>query len=187
MSKDELVALIKKNPISVGCGVLALALGVGLYFRADAIPEAEAERDQKTAEADRLTINVKNSEKLKEQLEELAAAGKTIESRMVRVNQLGTNTQYFYKIFADTGVKPVDSPRQNTTAANMPKGGKTAFISVSFSLSVQGSMSQILDFLRQLESGTHYCRVMSATLSSGGAVRSGPLTLSLNLELLGLP
>ena len=186
MTTDELKALVKKNPISAGCGVLSLLLAAGLYFRSGEIPAAEEELATRTAEAERLAINVKNSERLKEQLEALIVANKTIESRMVRVRDFGNNTQFFYKAFADTGVKQVDF-RQATTAANMPKGAKTAFIPVAFSVSVQGTLPQIVDFLHQLEGGTHYCRILTASLAGGGANRSGLLTLALTLELLGLP
>lgn len=186
MTNEELKALVKKNPISVACGALALLLAVGLYFRSGAVPEADAELATQTADAERLALNLKNSEKLKEQLDALAGHNKTIESRMVRVSQFGNNSQFFYKLFADTGVKQVDF-RQVTTAANMTKGAKSAFIPVAFNLSVQGSMAQILDFLRQLEEGAHYSRVLTASLSSGGGARGGLLTLSLTLELLGLP
>lgn len=186
MTNDDLKALVKKNPISVGCGVLSVLLAAGLYFRSGEIPAAEEELATRSAEAERLALNVKNTERLKEQLDALTAANKTIEGRMVRVRDFGNNTQFFYKAFADTGVKQVDF-RQATTAANMPKGAKTPFIPVAFGLSVQGTLPQILDFLRQLEGGTHYCRVLTASVSGGAANRSGLLTLTLTLELLGLP
>ncbi len=186
MTNDELKALVKKNPISVGCGLLSLLLGAGLYFRSGEIPAAEEELATRSAEAERLALNVKNTERLKEQLDALTAANKTIATRVVRVNEQGKNVQFFYKLFAETEVKQVDF-RQATTAANMPKGAKTAFIPVAFGLSVQGTLPQILDFLRQLEGGTHYCRVLTASVAGTAANRSGLLTLSLTLELLGLP
>jgi hypothetical protein len=186
MTNEELKALVKKNPISVGCGALSLLFAVGLYFRSDAIPKAEEDLGTQTAEAERLALNVKNSDRLKEQFDALTAHNKAIEARMVRVSQQAKNAQFFYKLFADTGVKQVDF-RQMTTQANMPKGGKTAFIPVTFSLSVTGGYPQILDFLRQLEGGTHYAKVLTASLAGGAATRSAPLTLTLTLELLGLP
>ncbi len=186
MTNDELKALVRKNPISVGCGVLSLLLAAGLYFRSGEIPAAEEELATRSAEAERLALNVKNSDRLKEQLDALTADNKTIESRMVRVSEQGKNLQFFSKLFAETSVKQVDF-RQATSTANMPKGAKTAFIPVAFTVAVQGTYPQVLDFLRQLEGGTHYCRVLTAGLSGGGANRTGLLTLSLNLELHGLP
>ncbi len=186
MTNEELKAVVKKNPISVGCGVLSLLLAAGLYFRSGEIPAAEEELATRSAEASRLELNDKNSERLKEQLDALVANNKTIEGRMVRVSQLGTNTQFFYRLFAETAVKQVEF-RQSTTTANLPKGTKTAFVPVMFTVSVQGTLPQLLDFLRQLESGAHYSRILTASVGGVGATRTGLLSLSLNLELLGLP
>jgi hypothetical protein len=186
MTNEELIALIKKNPVSVGCGFLSLLLAGALYFRSEEIPAAEDELTQKTALAERYALNLKNAVQLKEQFDAIAAANKIIDGRIIRISQLGNNTQFFYKLQSDTGVKLVDF-RQNTTAATPPKGPKTTFVPVAFVVSVQGTLPQILDFLRQLESGPHYSRILAATCAGNPISRSGLLTLSLSLELLGLP
>ena len=66
------------------------------------------------------------------------------------------------------------------------KDPKAAYVAIPVNLSVQGTMPQLLGFLRQLESGTHYCRVLTFSLA-GSPDRKSPLSLSINLELLGLP
>lgn len=181
MTTPELVAFIKKNPIGVGCGALCLALAAGLYFRSSEMPAAEAELEEKSAQATRYSANLKNGVQLKEQLEELVAANKEIDARLLRVGQFGTNSQFFYKVVAETGVNLTDF-RQNTTA---PTKGKP-FTQVNFAVSVQGELPQLLQFLRLLESGAHYSRILTASLS-GASQRSAPLTLSLTLEILGAP
>jgi hypothetical protein len=185
MTNEELIALLKKNPISVGCGALSLLLGVGLYFRSDAIPAAEAELAQKAAEAERLAQNIKFADKLKEQLDALVAANKEIDTRIVRASQVGNNTQYFYKLENETGVKMVDF---RPLAVSAPaKGSKATFMPVGFNVSVQGTLPQILDFLRSLEGGTRFARVLTFSVSGTPANRKGPLTLAVSVELLGLP
>ena len=186
MTNEERMALIKKNPISVGCGALSVLLIAGLYFRRDEILSAEADLQQKSGDAEKYALNLKNAHQLKEQFEDLAASNKAIEGRMARISQLGNNTAYFYKLFADTGVKQIDFG-QGTTIANMPKAAKTAYVPVAFRVTVQGSLPQVLNFIRQLEDGTYFCRVLTAQMSGSAASRNTPLTLSLNLELLGLP
>lgn len=185
MTNEELFAFIKKNPVSVGCGVLSIALAVAIYFRSGEVPAAEAELTQRTAEADRFSANIKNAAQLKEQHETLVTAAKEIDSRLVRASQLGLNNQYFFKLENETGAKLVDF-RQGGLLAT--KGGKTNFSPVAFTVSVQGELAQLMHFLHLLEGGAHYCRVQSATcLPAGGAAKRGLLTLTLNLELLGLP
>jgi hypothetical protein len=182
MTTDELVAVIKKNPVSVGCAVLCLALGAGIYFRGSLIPEAEAELVQKTAEADRYSANIKNSVQLKEDVDALVAANKEIDTRIIRAGQLGANHQYFYKIFGESGVKNLDL-RQGNINANKGK----AYAPIAYSVSVQGDLNQIMHFLTLLESGARYVRVLTANCTIPGSDRNGSVTLALNLELLGVP
>lgn len=184
MTNEEALAFINKNRLSVGCGVLSLALIAGIYFRSSLIPETEVELAQKTAEADKHAANIRNSAQLKEQLDALIAANKEIDSRIIRAGQLGTNYQYFYKIIGESGVKQIDL-RQ--TAVGSPAKGKTAFMPIGFTVAVQGDLSQIMHFLTLLESGARYCRVLGATSNVAGADRAGPITLNLTLELLGSP
>lgn len=183
MTNEELKIFVKKNPAPVVCGVIALAVGVALYFRSGALATAEQELAQKSAQAEKYALNIKNAAQLKDQLEMLVAANKKIESRLTRASQQGTNTQYFYKLAREADVK-ITSFNQSTPNT---KNTKTAFTGIGFSVSVQGELSQILNFLRQLESGTHYCRVLGASGSISPKARNSPLILTLNLELLGQP
>lgn len=185
MTNDEVYAFIKKNPIPVACAVITLALGALYYFRSGDYPAAEATLAEKSAEAEKYALNIKYSAQLKDQLEALVAANKNVEARLTRASQQGINTQYFYKLERETGVKLV-SFGQSPSAAPA-KGSKAAFIPVPFNVGVQGTLPQLLDFLRQLEGGTHFVRVLAANCNVANTARSGPLTLSLTLEMLGLP
>lgn len=183
LSNADLAAAIKKNPISVSCAVLTVALIAVTYFRSDRGEELQTLLDQKTAEASKLAANVKNSTQLKEHFDTLLSAKTEIEARMIRAEELTRNQQYFYKLESDAGVKMLDNPRQSS---GPKKDAKNAYQSTNFSLNVQGEYKQLLDFLRRLESGSRYCRVLSASCSS--APERGPvLVLTLNLELLGFP
>jgi hypothetical protein len=190
LTNEQVVAALKKNPVVTGAVAVVLLLVVALYFRLDAVGDATAQLEAKSSEGQRLAANIKNSAQLPEQLATLVAANKEIENRLVRVGQLASNLQYFYKLEADTGTKFLDLRQVTVTSRGPAKPGK---IPVAFTLTVQGSYQQIFDFLRRLESGAHYCRVMNANISpvaeAGAATASrGDLTkLTLNLELLGVP
>lgn len=184
MTNQELLALVKKHPIGFGCGALCLVLGVTLYFRSGAIPEAESQLEQKSALAERYRANVTYSAQLQEQLEAVTAANAAINERVIFASQLGVNYGLFQKLIKDTGVVFADFGQ--TTPANAPKP-KTAFLPVAFRITVQGELRQLLDFLRAIESGPHYSRVLTANVSGNPTERGGKLTLALTLELLGQP
>ena len=187
ISSKQVIAFIKKNPIGIGCGALCLVLAAVMYYRSDLVPASEAELEQQSIEAERLAGNLKNAAQLQEQLDAMIAAGKQVEARLVHPGDLAKNQQYFFKLEAETGTK-IDC-RQNPLPAD--KDRKTIYLSVPYSVTVQGDYSQVLSCLRRLENGISYCRVLSATLTAGGAgagdAANVPLTLVLNLELLGQP
>jgi hypothetical protein len=192
MTNQEAIAVVRKNPIGFGCGALSLVLAVAMYLRVEEIPGAEAELSLRTADRDRVSLNIKYSVQLKEQSEAMGQSAKEVEARLIRPGQLGTNTQYFFKLEKDTGVKIIDLRQANTlataAAANAQVAARTpriAYVPVQFAVSVQGTLPQILEFLRQLENGAHYCRVLTASFSGNATTRSPLLTLGLSLELLG--
>ena len=184
MTNEELFAFVKKNPISVACGVVAVGLVLSLYFRSGLQEEAEGILAERTAAGERIAANIKNSADLEEDFARISEANKEVALRAVRINELGTNSQFFYKLEGDTGVKLVDFRQTTQSAAK----GRGTYQPVGFSVSVQGDLPQLLHFMRLLESGSRYCRVMSASIArSSSAGRNAPMTLSLNLELLGTP
>lgn len=183
MTNEEIFTFIRKNPIGIGCGVVSLVLGGLIYWRSDLQPEAEAELTTKSTEADRYKANLNSAANLQDHYEALVAANKIIDSRVVRASQFGKNLAYFYDLESETGIKLTADPRTSPVGAKNPK---STYISTSWALSMQGTMPQLLAFLRRLENGAHYCRVLSFSLTSG-TDRNAPLNLTLNIELLGLP
>ena len=187
MSSAELIATLKKHPIGFGCGVVCVVCAALLYVRSSKIEENQAEYEAKSAEKDKILANVRYAEKLPEQVTQIEALTKELESRLVHSGQLAVNLQYFYKLEAETEVKLVDV-RQNNPA----KGAKALYVGIPYTIGVQGSYKQVVAFLQRLENGPHFCRftVMSFAKGGGTAADAGgatSMTVNLNLELLGVP
>jgi len=184
MTSADLSANIKKHPIGVGCGLVAVACGVLLYLHSGDIALSQAENEARTAEANKMITNVRNSANLAEQVTEMQALSKELESRLMRAGQLAVNLQYFYKLEAENEIKLVD-----VRQGGVNRSGKMQYATVSFSLTVTGSFPQLVNFLNRLQAGRHFCRVNSATFnkSDGDADAAGGMTLALNLDILGQP
>jgi hypothetical protein len=185
LTNEQVVELVKKNPISIGCGILSLALLITAYIRSDLPAEEQQKLEQKTSEADRIAANLKNAAQLKEQMDSLLASHKQIEGRLIQAKNLMANSQYFYRLESETGVKLLDL-RQSAVNAAAKKDMK-GYLPTVFTVNVQGDYAQLLTFLRRLENGAHYCRVMTASCNAVGAERGAVLTMALTLELLGQP
>ena len=185
MTAADITASIKKQPVGFACGLLCLVLGALLYFRSDAIDQDQSDYDTKAAQAAKIIANVSASKNLAEQVKEIQAHTKDMESRLMQAGQLAVNQQYFYKLEAENEVKLLDL-RQNS----IPRNSKTTYIPVPFIVSVQGPYKQIMAFLNRLENGPHFCHISSATFNKmvgGEGAAQNAMTLTLNLELLGQP
>lgn len=188
MNTAALTAFIKKQPIGFGCGLLCLVLAVLLYVRSSKIDDSQAVYEAKATERTQILANVRNSEHLHEQVAEMQARAKEMESRLIHAGQLAVNLQYFYKLEAENEVKLMDV-RQGV----IPRGTKSLYLAIPYSVTVQGSYKHVLAFLQRLEAGAHFCQFKSVTIgkfvggegagSTGGSNTS--MNLTLNIELLG--
>jgi hypothetical protein len=186
MSNEELIALLRKNIICVACVIASIAIGVTIYLRSGLLPESEKVFQENNQHAALLAANIEDSEHLPDQHAALVAANQVIAGRMIGVGQLAENEQYFYRLESDTGAKLQDL-RQIPMAAQSKNAPKTAYVRVGFDVAAQGTYAQLMDMLRKLENGEHYCRILTCNIHPIGEVRGGTLQMSVALELLGVP
>ncbi|MDD3179851.1 MAG: hypothetical protein PHQ04_05795 [Opitutaceae bacterium] len=192
LTGEDILALIKKQPIGFACGAVAVACGVLFYFRSDKITTTQQLNVQRAGEAAKILSNVRNSASLPDQVSALQAAGKELESRVVRAGELATNLQYFYKLEAETGVKLVDA-RPGAVSAPAKGAPKTAFIGVPFTVTAEGGFTQVFNFIQRLENGPLFCRFNTVALSkvlgggSDGAPATDRISVNISLEFLGQP
>lgn len=180
MNTADLVALLKKHPIGVGCGLVGIACGVLLYLRSGNITSSQAELEASSAQAAKMAANVRNAAGLTEHVTEIQAHTKELEGRLMKAGQLAVNLQYFYKLETENEVKLVDV-RQGAT----PRNPKTLYVGVPFNVSVQGPYPNVMNFLNRVQNGRHFCRINSASFTKVG--ETADMSLALSLELLGQP
>jgi hypothetical protein len=181
MTSADLAVLVKKHPVGVGCLLVIIACGALLYWRSGNIAASQAELDASSAQAAKMIANVRNANGLAEQVTEVQALSKEMDSRLMKAGQLAVNLQYFYKLETENEVKLVDV-RQGA----FPRNTKTLYAGVPFSVSVQGPFTNVMNFLNRLQNGRHFCRINTANFTKAGEA-GADITLALNLELLGQP
>ena len=188
-SKD-LVVFLKKHPVAIGCGALSLILLAGSYLRNSRVSELSDQLKQNEQEGQRILDDIRNGANLVEQYDALTATTKELDARLVRSSERARNQQYFYRLESDTGVKEF-SLQPGAVGAYQPKGAQAIYTSIGYTISVQGDFRQTLDFLSRLESGQHFFRLISGTVTRDGAratpATTAAVTLTLNLAFLGLP
>ncbi|HTX65127.1 MAG TPA: hypothetical protein VMD31_05105 [Opitutaceae bacterium] len=190
ITSKDLVAVLKKHPVAIGCGLLSVILLGASYWRSSEVSELADQLKQKEQEGGRILDDIRNGTNLAEQFDALAATTKELESRLVRSSERARNQQYFYRLESDTGVKELNLQPMGSGGAPV-RGPKPIYLGVGYSISVQGDFRQIIDFTSRLESGQHFYRLVNASVTRDG-VRGptpgpGTITAALSLEFLGLP
>lgn len=189
MTGADLLTLIKKQPVAFACGLVALLCAVAIYFRGSAVDEARATFEEKDKESQKIALNARHAAGLAEQAQEIQAAARQFEARLVRAGDLANNLQFFYRLENETGAKLLDV-RQNPIPATKPNAPKTLYAAVPFSVTLQGTYAQVWAFLRRLETGAHFARLDRFTLSkveAGNLAATDQMNAVFTVELLGTP
>jgi hypothetical protein len=187
MNLAALKTYIKKYPVGASAGLLALVMASALVFRHFDFAETQSAFDVSAAEGQKLEANIAYAGQLEEQLKALEEANKMIAGRLVNPSDLAINLQYFYKLEAETGVKLVDT-RPIDSRAPAKAAAKGQYTSVQYAVTLQGSYARTLTFLRRLENGASFCRIISGSCTQAQAEQgkgSGETSMSLTVELLG--
>ena len=188
MDAQSILNFVKKNPVGVGCVVLAVVLSIGGYVRSGRMAVLETELDDRVREGDRLKNNLRYASKLDEHLDTVNRAVERINKGAITPSALATNLQFFYRLESELGLKLVDL-RQGTPERSKQS---TEYIAVPYTLAVEGTYRQLLLLIQRLETGSHYVKFLSTNLSPSRAATAGEadptdpiLVLSLNLQILG--
>lgn len=188
LTLKDVVEFLKRYPIGVVCGFLSVIVLVGYYVRNTRASELGAQVKEVETQAQKILGDVENATNLVEHDAAVTKATKDLESRLVRSTERPRNQQYFYELESETGVKEISLQPAST---ELKKGANSFCYGIGYTITVEGDFRQILGFVGRLESGQHFYRLVSATVShrkSPNAPGEGAaITLTLNLELLGLP
>jgi hypothetical protein len=189
LSKN-LAAFLKRYPIAIGCGIFSVVLLAGSYLRSDRTTQLARQSKEGEEQGKRILKEIRDGANLAEQYETLIGHTKELEPRLVNSSERARNQQYFYRIESETGVKEI-SLQPGGRSTGPQRGAKPLFAGINYTISVQGDYHQILNFLGRIESGQYFYRLITASVSRAGQRGSGGtvamITLTLNLELLGLP
>jgi hypothetical protein len=186
IKNEDVVSALKKYPIIFTCALVSAVTIAAIVYRRDELPVAAAALEEKMSQSERLKLNLVNSAQLAEQRDALIAANAAVAKRLIKASELAKNQQYFYRLEAETGTKYKDLKQLPPTPTT--KGGGNAYVAVPYLIVVEGGYSQLLSFMRRLESGGPFCHVSGANLArESSEITNQLLVLTLNLELLGQP
>ncbi len=188
MDLSAIIAFVRKHPIGVGCGVLAFVLLVLTFTRRGSVATLESELVELQDRSSRLKNNLRYSADLEDHLATLNQAVEVLESKSINPGALATNLQFFYRLEQELGLTLVDIRQGIVAESREPR----EYLTVPYTISVEGTYMQILSLLQNLEEGGRIVQFVSANISPARGLesqRADPtdplLVVTLDLALLG--
>ena len=182
LKSQNIVNACKRRPLLCVCIVAGLGLLLGWYFRLGLVGETETALADRSTYLKKLKTNAIYATGIDQQIKSLKDVNQTLADAALREGELAKNQQLFLRLEAETGVKLVDLRPQPIPPA--PKGaGSNSYVPIGFSITISGEYKQLITFMKRLDQGPTLGRIVNASISG---TASGPQTMSLGVELLGL-
>ncbi|MBE2214547.1 MAG: hypothetical protein IAE82_11805 [Opitutaceae bacterium] len=193
MTFQDLVEKLRRYPVPSACGAIVIVCFFAFYLRMNVITDLEIENDEVQRQAQQVDQNLTHGRTLDKHIAEMEAKTTELDARIVKSAELANNLKYFYEIEATTRVSIADLRQTvNPPAKGAPK---TILSGVDYAVLITGRFDQVVSYINELEHGRHFFRLESFNLQRGrqesaagtAATGPGPVTMSLNLKLLGWP
>jgi hypothetical protein len=192
MTLQDLVEKLRRYPVPTACGAIVFVCFFAFYLRMNLITDLEIENDDVQRQAQQVEQNLTHGRTLEKHIAEMDAKVTEFNARVIKPAELANNLKYFYEIEAVTRVSIADLRQSVSTPAKSTT--KAILASVDYSVLVTGRFDQVLSYINELEHGRHFFRLEGFNLQRGrqegtpaDATGPGPVTMSLNLQLLGWP
>ena len=178
---QQLLNAVRRAPFLVACFTLFVLLSVGNYFLWQRQQAITAQYDEVRRKGETIFSALSGHSRIIGQLATVDEALKQIDENLIAENDLAENQGYFYQLETLSRVRLTQLNQLSAQPAD-----DSPYKAVPFSVRATGTYAQLIDFLRELESGPRQLRIKSFDFSRGDA-KVDNLVLGLTVELLGSP
>ncbi|WP_309025833.1 hypothetical protein [Pelagicoccus enzymogenes] len=189
----SIFSYLKKNYIVSICSLVAIVC-LGVYLvRSDQITRLAADYDDLSVRHSRILKNLKFGSDIEADLDRLKTMSEEIEARLFSPEDLATNQRYFYQIESATGVemasiqqiiKPLPEGKNNKQARM--KAERSPYQEIIYDMSVQGTYTEVLSFLREIEGGEAFAVLDGFTIMDSKSKEADPeVDIRLSVNVLG--
>ncbi len=186
MSKDGILSKITQYRFAVAAGSVALVLLVVLLMRAPKTGALEDVLQTRSDVARRMETNIRQGDDLAEHLRQLREQNILIDKRLMERSEVASNYNYFYQLEETVGVR-VEAIQQRGQAAGVSAGRPSIdlYDLIGYSMTVRGSFSDLLTFVRELETGRYFIRLESINFNRAQGGSGAELSAQIELNVLG--
>jgi Tfp pilus assembly protein PilO len=161
--------------------VFFILLSIGNYFLWQRQLRIVTQYDEVKRNGESMFSALSGHNRIITQLATAEEALKKIDENLIAEGDLAENQGYFFQLETLTRVRLTQLNQLSAQPTD-----DSPFIAVPFALRATGTYAQIINFIRELESGPRLARIKSFDFSRGDA-KTDSLVLGLTVELLGSP
>lgn len=172
----QLLSIFKKYPVAVICLFVVLVCGILIYLRGGVIEELTEEENTLAARLRLLDGNAKKGKGLQKDLENVELLVEQIDARLFELDQKAVNINFFYGLEDKMPIRIASIAQMKGAGELYAKGGPRAlglYAPISYSMTVSGTFSEILEFVHALHHVDPLIRVGDYQLEVDGKKRGG--------------
>jgi Tfp pilus assembly protein PilO len=179
---QSFLALLRRRPVVMAGFALSAVLGVANYFLWQQRMEVTRRHDEVRRNGENMLRAVTNHSRITAELATVQEATAFIDRNLVVEGNMEVNLGYFYRMERISRVRL----SQLNQLGSPPPVEDNPFRVVPFSLQAIGSYSQVVHFVRELETGPRLLRIRSYNFSRADP-KTTAMSLDVTVELLGSP
>lgn len=175
----------RQFPILFVCGILTPLVLVILFMRGPKAAQLETELSDLEREWQHIRTNVERSGGLEENMAALQSGVEDLQGRLMRVDDVAVNSEFFYNLEKETGVVFIRFSQGLATRGeglNLGLEKLSHFSVIPYDITLSGSLEKILQFLDVLDRQTFVIRMEVLNLSKPQD-RQGTITETLNARI----
>ena len=158
---------ISQYPVPFVCGLLIPLILVLFIMRGPKVSQYENELPALEREWKNIQTNVERSVSIEEDIEVLESGLEQINSRLMRVENVASNYEFFYGLESESGVVLKQFSQGTASSGDelpLAREELVNFSVIPYDLSMDGTLPQILKFIDLLDRQEHIVRLDQLTI-----------------------
>lgn len=184
---NQMINNFKKSPsILIGAVVLLICVGF-VFFRANQLTKLSAREADLIMKLDTISRNVKNSQNIELNIQELEDLVDTINERLFIAEERSTNIDLFYSFEERLDIKISEVKQQDNLNSRFTEKGPDElklYSVIDYSITVSGTFKEIVRFLYEIYQIEAIARVTEFQVEAGDMEDSGNLSAKINVAVL---
>lgn len=175
----------KEYPILFVCGIITPVALVLLFMRAPKIEEYETQLEDLERTWNDIQKNVERSAGLESDIESLETGLEAINERLMRVENVAVNSEFFYDLEEAVGVQLGRFTQGEAgDGSNLHIGMEKMlhFSTIPYNLNIGGTMEEVLSFISSLDRQDYIVRLESLRLAPASSEDKTSQQLSARLQ-----